>query len=43
MVGRTGHTHTCILQCGYASVGLAQARPNNLLLRQHHCRREMNF
>ena len=29
MVGRTGHTRTRVLQCSLASVGLAQARPNN--------------
>ena len=28
MVGRTGHTRTCVLQCSLASVGFTQACPN---------------
>ena len=35
------HTRTRVSQCSHASVGLAQARPNNLLPRQHHCTKEI--
>ena len=35
------HTYTRVKQCSHASVVLAQARPNYLLPRQHHCRRDI--